>query len=165
MKERRVFLQKYNENIQLYLYKSFPLWQYCLSFWQVPVSIRSLIQPTNFFQTCGHFGARNWGTFREGFMCEVACTRMCSLVEICEIPSWKLQNLVTTVYQTISNVIQTPYTFNFFTLDGWLEKCPYLSILRKIHFPKISKHASLILICFHTQCIKQYFMNHYLHVW
>ena len=37
-------------------------------------------------------------SYLEGCMCEVSCTQtQCSFVEICEKPSWKLENVVSTI--------------------------------------------------------------------
>ncbi len=45
-------------------------------------------------------------SYLEGFMCEAAYYYLCSLWEIYEKQSWKLNNVViyTTIYKTISNI-------------------------------------------------------------
>ena len=60
---------------------------------------------------------------------------MCSLEEICENPSWKLEHMVTIVYETIRNTnivftycLQTRYKLAILSLRTiyWLEKWPYV---------------------------------------
>ena len=75
-----------------------------------------------------------------------------SLGEISEKPSWKLENMVATIYKTISNInivflnllTNQTHICNFF-YHGWCFgiKSDHICQLKKIHFPKISDQAPL----------------------
>ncbi len=75
----------------------------------------------------------------------------CSLGEISGKPSWKLENVVSTIYKTISNIsivfskllTNEIHICNFFTMDDVLVKVTISASLKKIHFPKISEQAPL----------------------
>ncbi len=43
-------------------------------------------------------------SYLEGFMCEIYTQSRCSLEEISEKPSWKLENMASTIHKTISNI-------------------------------------------------------------
>ncbi len=67
----------------------------------------------------------------------------CSLGEISEKSSWKLENVVSTIYKTISN-ISIVFSNCLFTMDDVLVgKVTISASLKKIHFPKISEQAPL----------------------
>ncbi len=78
---------------------------------------------------------------------------LCSLGEISEKPSWKLENLVSTIYKTISNIpkhiflkllTNQIHICTFFTMDEVLVgKVTISANLKKINFPKISEQAPL----------------------
>ncbi len=70
----------------------------------------------------------------------------CSLEEISEKPSWKLENVVSTIYKIISN-INIVYLHFFTTDDVLLGKVTISASLKKIvfqRFRKISEQAPLI---------------------
>ena len=87
----------------------------------------------------------------------------CSSGEISEKPSWKLQNVVSTI-KTISNIntvfsncfTNEIHICNFFTIDEVLVgKVTISASLKEIHFPKISEQAPLkIYIKFSVKRVK-----------
>ncbi len=85
-------------------------------------------------------------------ICEVSWQSRCSFGEINEKPSWKLENVVSNIYKTISNInivfsncLQIRYIFAIFS--PWMiilvGKVAISASLKKIHFPKISDQAPL----------------------
>ena len=66
---------------------------------------------------------------------------------------WKLQDMVSTIYKTISNInivfsnyFQNIQSCNFFPLDWYIGlKSDHICKLKKIHFLKISEQAPLRL--------------------
>ncbi len=106
---------------------------------------RSTASSPNFFQPYWDFDPKSWIKFY--------VQSRCSLWEINKKPSWKWENLVSTIFKTISkisivfsNCLQNEvHICNFFTLDDILVgKLTVSASLRKIHFPKILEQAPLI---------------------
>ncbi len=69
----------------------------------------------NFFQTYWNFGTKSWVIFRS----------RCSLGEISKKPSWKLENMVSPIYKTISyiNIVFSyylPMTYIFAIFSPWV---------------------------------------------
>ncbi len=89
------------------------------------------------FQTFRDFGTRSWILFRRLNMWS-------SLGKISGKPSWKLENMVSKFYKTISNInivcsncLQTRYKFAIFFHFGWLcGKRPCLPVQPKTSFSK-----------------------------
>ncbi len=66
----------------------------------------------------------------------------CSLGEISKNPSWKLENMVSTISKTISMQI-----CNFFTMaDVFLGKVTITASVKKSNFPNISEQAPLMFL-------------------
>ena len=95
--------------------------------------------PPTFFKHHGDFGTRSWVMFRRLYVWYAM--KICKFRRNYEKLSWKLENVVTTIYKTISNIIivfsyclQMRYTYTFaLTLVG---KVTIAGNLRKIHFSK-----------------------------
>ncbi len=84
-----------------------------------------ILQPhPQHFQTYGDYSTRSWVIFRR--LLFVKCHAQClwCLGEISKKPSLKLENVLTTIYKTISNISNFSPCMIF-----WLEKWPNLAIM------------------------------------
>ncbi len=81
----------------------------------------------------------------------VAAQSLCSSGEISKNPSWKLENVVSTIYKIVSNFVfsnclqmRTYLQFCSLWMAYWLKKMTISVSVWKIHFPKI-KPSSITL--------------------
>ena len=105
----------------------------------------------NYFQAYGDFITRSWAIFRRLYVWN--CMRkVCILFgEISKKSYWKLANMVTTMYKTISNInivflncLQVRYIFVIFSpwMIYWFEKWLYLPVSWEV--PQISEQVPLM---------------------
>ena len=94
------------------------------------VPIHSLIP--NFFSNIWRFGYQKLSHIYKALCVKFYVQSQCSVGEINEKPSWKLENVVSTIYNTISNIniafsncLRMRYIIAFFS--PWMMTC----ILRK----------------------------------